>query len=228
MSVRTRIIVDERERASKVPAYLKVLGIHVEYRMLAIGDYVTTSGYAVERKEVHDFIKALFTGRLFDQAERLSEAYDKAVIVVEGDFQATFESVANPRTMWGALSTLAFEYGLNVFFTLNAKQTADLLYTLTKRRSSSKHERPVVYTGSRTRTVEEAKLAILSNLPGIGSKLAKRLLDHFGSLRSVFTASVAELTLVEGIGRVKAERIVSLLETTSERKRRDEQSKLSC
>lgn len=226
MSTRARIIVDERERASKTPSYLRALGVKVEYRMLAVGDYVTTSGYAVERKEAHDFINALFSGRLFDQADRLSEAYDNAIMVVEGDFQTIFEGMANPRAMWGALSTLAFEYGLNVFFTLDAKQTADFLLTLTKRGETSKRERPPVYKGFRARTSEEARIAILSNLPGIGPKLAKRLLDHFGSLRTVFSASVAELTLVKGVGKVKAGKIVDILDSTSEREGRGEQAKL--
>ncbi len=223
----SRVIVDERERASKIPEYLKTLGIRVDYRMLAVGDYVTFSGCVVERKEAHDFVSSLFSGRLFDQAHRLVEAYGSAVIVVEGDFQAMFEKMPNPRAMWGALSTLTLEYGLNVFFTLDTKQTADLLQTLAKRGKTADVGRPAVYKGFRVRTSEETKLAVLSNLPGIGPKLAKRLLNHFGSLRKVFAASVAELTLVEGIGRVKANKIVEVLEAASEDKKREEQLKLN-
>ena len=215
MSIYERVIVDSRERASNVAIYLKALGVRVQYRMLAIGDYITVSGYAVERKEAHDFVSSLFSGRLFDQAARLSEAYDNAIIVVEGDFQTIFGSMQNPRAMWGTLSTLVFDYGLTVFFTLNAEQTADFLYTLVRRRTPSRHEHPVVYKGFRARTFEETKLSILSNLPGIGPKLAKRLLEDFGSLRRVFSASVAELTLINGVGRVKAGKVVEILESVS-------------
>ena len=222
-----RIIVDKRERASKIPEYLKGLDISVDYRVLAIGDYVTDSGYIVERKEIHDFVSSLFSGRLFDQASRLTEAYDNAIVVVEGDFQEIFSIMPNPKAIWGALSTLAIEYHLNVFFTLNTKQTADLLQTLAKRGKLEGRERPPVFKGFRARTFEEARLAVLSNLPGIGPKLAKRLLDHFGSLRKVFSASAAELALVDGIGRVKAGKIIELLELSSENKKRGGQAKLS-
>lgn len=209
-----------------MPEYLRGLDVNVEYRVLAVGDYVTDSGHVVERKEAHDFIGSLFSGRLFDQASRLTEAYGSAIIVVEGDFQGMFSSMPNPRAMWGALSTLALEYHLNIFFTPDAKQTADFLQTLTRRGKPDNRGRPPVFKGFRARTFEEARLAVLSNLPGVGPKLAKRLLDHFGSLRKVFSASAAELTLVEGIGRVKAARIVEVLELTSENKKKNGQVKL--
>ncbi|MHC5172740.1 MAG: DNA-processing protein DprA [Planctomycetota bacterium] len=43
---------------------------------------------------------------------------------------------------------------------------------------------------------------------GIGPTLFKRLLDFFGGVERIFTASVAELTKVEGIGNKTAESIV--------------------
>lgn len=43
---------------------------------------------------------------------------------------------------------------------------------------------------------------------GIGPTLFKRLLDFFGGVEPIFTASVVELTKVEGIGNKTAERIV--------------------
>jgi ERCC4-type nuclease len=48
-------------------------------------------------------------------------------------------------------------------------------------------------------------------LPAIGPKLAERVLHRFGTVRRVFSASVAELCTVKGVGRVKAEKIAGLL-----------------
>lgn len=216
LPVFTRVIVDKRERASSIPRLLKALGLRVEYRMLAIGDYILSQGYVIERKEVNDFIRSLFSGRLLDQASRLAEGYDNAILIVEGDLQPIIEGLSNPRSVWGALATLAFNYRLHIFFTYNSQQTADFLYTLVKRVGLIKPERPIIYKKLRIRTSEEMKLAILSSLPGIGPKLAKNILEHFGSLREVFSSSIAELTLVDGIGRVKAERIVQILDSPQE------------
>jgi len=46
--------------------------------------------------------------------------------------------------------------------------------------------------------------------------LASRLLRHLGSIRKVFQASEKELEQVDGVGRVKAERIAKLLDSRYE------------
>jgi DNA excision repair protein ERCC-4 len=134
VSKKLRVAVDEREKPSGVPDLLKEFGLQVEYRMLDVGDYVVSPECAVERKRERDFLKSLYSGRLFDQAYRLCEAYDHPVLIVEGELFLFVKRMARPRVFWGALTTLAFEYGLNVFFTADVRQTADFLYTLTKHR----------------------------------------------------------------------------------------------
>ena len=47
---------------------------------------------------------------------------------------------------------------------------------------------------------------------GIGPTLFKRLLDYFEDVEHIFTASVAELTKIEGIGNKTAESIVRTLD----------------
>ena len=46
----------------------------VNYRVLDVADYLVQD-YAIERKSVRDFVSSLFSGRLFDQAYRLGEAF---------------------------------------------------------------------------------------------------------------------------------------------------------
>ena len=79
-----RVIIDERERASKVPELLRELGVIVDFRMLEIGDYILP-GYAIERKEIRDFLRSIFSRRIFDQAMRLREVYENPILIVEGD-----------------------------------------------------------------------------------------------------------------------------------------------
>ncbi|MDQ1281223.1 MAG: excision repair protein [Thermoproteota archaeon] len=211
-----RVIVDQRENASGIPELLKASGLRVEFRMLAVGDYIFPSGYAVERKEVHDFVNSLFTGRLMDQASRLTQCYENALLLVEGDANSIVDGLSNPRSFWGALAALTFNFHIRIFFTYTRRQTADFLYTLAKRKIRSEPEKPLIYNKTRTRSNEDLKLAILSSFPGIGPKLAQNMLSHFGSLREVFSASVSELVLVKGVGRVKAHQIVQLLESRQE------------
>ena len=204
--------MDERERRSGVPSLLRSLGLKVQCATLDIGDYVIPSGYVIERKTVGDFVNSLFSGRLFEQAERLSKVYEAPLILVEGDLQNTVDMLPNPRSIWGAFATLIFTHGARIFFTRDIQQTADFIYTLAVRGGSAA-VRPRVYKKVRLKTIEEARMGLLSSLPGIGPKLAHRLLHHFGSARKVFFASVAELTTVEGIGRMKATKIAAILDS---------------
>lgn len=212
MSMKTRVVVDERERASGVPDLLKESGLQVEYRMLDVGDYVVSPDCAVERKEKRDFLKSLYSGRLFDQAHRLCEMYNRPVLIVEGAMPLFVGNMMKPRVFWGALTTLTLEYGLNTFFTADSQQTADLIYTLAKHRGFVRAKGPLIRKKPKARHLEKMQLLLVSSLPGIGPKLGDRVLKRFGTVRKVFSASVAELSSVGGIGRIKAEKVAKILD----------------
>lgn len=207
-----RIVADQREKASGVPALLRSMGLRVEHRVLEEGDYIVFPECAVERKEVRDFMSSLFAGRLFDQASRLSTSYKIPVLILEGDVHTQIQGLSRPRIVWGALTTLTLQYGFHLFFTNGVKETANLLYTLSKQQGLVKARGPFVHKKFKKDVSRKTQILILSTLPGVGPKLAERLLKRFGSLRRVFSASVAELTLVEGLGRVKAGRIAEILD----------------
>ena len=213
MTYQTRVIVDERERGSGVPDALKALGLQVECRVLEVGDYIISSDTAVERKSGRDFAKSLYSGRLFDQARRLRQFYSHPVFVAEGDLQLLIGESVKPRAYWGALTTLALQFGLTVFFTANARQTADLIYTLAKHSGLTRPpKRPWVQKKTRVTDVEKLQLSLIATLPAIGPKLAERVLHRFRTVRRVFSASIAELCTVKGVGRVKAEKIAQMLD----------------
>ncbi len=212
MTFQSRVIVDERERESGVPEILKTLGLQVNYRVLEMGDYVVSADCAVERKAGRDFAKSLYSGRLFDQAQRLRQFYVRPVFVAEGDLQLLVGESAKPRSYWGALTTLAFQFGMTVFFTANATQTADLICTLSRRAGLTRAPRgPWVQKKPRSVDMQRMQLSLVATMPTVGPKLAERLLLRFGSVRRVFSASIAELCTVKGLGRAKAQKIVGLL-----------------
>jgi ERCC4-type nuclease len=133
-------------------------------------------------------------------------------LVVEGKLPLFVGEMTKPRVFWGALTTLALEYGLSVFFTADARQTADLIYTLTRRKELVRPRGPLIRKKLKARSIEKNQLFLVSSLPGIGPKLADRALRRFGTVRRVFSASVAELSSVDGIGRIKAEKIAQILD----------------
>jgi DNA excision repair protein ERCC-4 len=212
MSAKNRVIVDERERASEVPDLLKEFGLMVDYRMLEVGDYIT-SAYAVERKEIRDFLKSLYSKRIFDQASRLSKFYENPLMIVEGSITNLIDRKIKVRSFFGGLAALTFDYGMKVFFTQNADQTANLIYVLSKRRSSIS-SRPIIKKKPKAEETEKLQLQIVSSLPGIGIKLADRLLRERETVRKVFASSTAELSAIKGVGRVTAYKIARVLDAS--------------
>ncbi len=197
-----RIIADEREKPSGVPEALRSLGVSVEYRLLDIADYVI-GAYAVERKSVRDFVSSLYSGRLFDQAHRLGEAYETIFLIVEGDLWEEIRGARNPRSLWGALISSVLDFGLNTFFAPDEKQTAQFLVTLGR---GGRHRRgsggpPIMVRKPRTIDLKRIQVSVLSSL-----------LDHFGSLRRVFAASLTEISVGAGLGKARALSLVRLLD----------------
>ena len=208
-----RVIADERERPSGVPEALSALGVHVEYRVLDVADYVI-GAYAVERKSVRDFVTSLYSGRLFDQAHRIGEAYQTAFLIVEGELWSELGKVRNPRSLWGALISTVLDFGLNTFFAPDHDQTAQFLYTLGKggRRRSGSDGPPLIVRKPRTGDQDRIQVSILASLPGVGPRMARQLLDHFGSLRRVFAASATEISVGAGLGKSRALSLIKLLD----------------
>ena len=61
--------------------------------------------------------------------------------------------------------------------------------------------------GSRPKGRRKRQLFILQGLPGVGKQRAARLLEKFGSVQAVVTASYEGLQSVEGAGKHIAEQI---------------------
>lgn len=207
-----RVIVDEREKPSGVPDNLKRLGARVEFRILDIADYVI-GDRAIERKTTEDFVSSLFSGRLFDQAKRLSESYMKPLMIVEGDLQASLHRVPRVRVFWGSMLSLVMQYDIRPFFTLDPQQTAELILTYALHLSRNAREiPPIIIKKPRVSTDSQLQLLIVGGLPSIGPKLAERLLKRFGTVRRVFGASRSELAIKGGLGRSRAQKVSAILD----------------
>jgi DNA excision repair protein ERCC-4 len=210
--VLARIVADTREAASGIPRILGKKGVYVQPKTLDVGDYVVGE-CVVERKTIGDFLASLYGGRMFEQAQRISQAYSNYLLIVEGNIQEVLADLKNPRVFWGTLIALGLNLDFKVFFTLDQEQTADLLYVLAgKAHRKGSTIRPLLVRKPRLATIRDRQLSVLESLPTIGPKLSEKLLQSFGSVRHVFAASSTELAVKGGVGRARARRIQEVLD----------------
>lgn len=189
------------------------LGCEVVERVLAPADYVISEDYAVERKELHDFFRSIFDGRLFEQVERLSEAYEKPFLLVEGDVIKAVKAIRNPMTFWGPLAKVMAEHNVSTIFTPDEWNTAMFLHSLAKKLQKEEKRKIVVKHKPKTYTIRQRQLLAVQSFPKIGSERAEMLLRRFGSVRRVFQASKGELLSVKGLGEKTVQGMLELLYT---------------
>lgn len=219
-----RMVIDEREKKSGIPDLLREVGVKVELKSLPIGDYIVASETVVERKSVYDFISSVFDGRLFDQCNRLKENYENPAIVIEGNFDEIEQIADNPLVFYGAISSVVLDFKIPVVPTPNASHTAKLLIAMCARQGTLKG--PFLKKIRKSGNLEHQQLSILCSLPGVGEKLAARMLEKFGSASNSLNATVSDLSKIRGMGEARAQKIRKILDAGLKKDKKSNQKTL--
>ncbi len=202
-----KVYVDEGERRSEVPRYLSELGVTVIFRKLEVGDYLLAEGVIAERKSVGDLARSVFDGRFFDQLSRMAQVADRYFLVVEGDLEKLKYVTTRYKAILSALYYASVASKVPALFTENQQHTAELIkYLATKFQEGMPTPSHTTVARSKPKgmSINDWQLYVVSSLPGVGPKLAERLLKKFGSIRAIFNSSIVELASVGGLSESKA------------------------
>lgn len=199
------VLYDHREERCGIPRALRAAGITATATQLPAGDYVLSDRVVVERKTGADLAASIKDRRLFEQVDRLTQAYDAVVLVVEG------EPIHIGQASWkGALARVLLS-GAAVIATAGSADTTEWLARLQRLQARAPGQaRGLPRVRRPTDDLARVGEDVLSCLPGISTVGARRLLEQFGSLRAVFCASEEELREVPGIGPIRSATLSSL------------------
>jgi DNA excision repair protein ERCC-4 len=209
-----RVIVDERERPSGVPDSISKLDVRVYYARLNVGDYVINPEIAAERKSIADFVSSVYDGRLFAQASALSSSYRKPYIIVEGDVNQVSKLVKNLASYYGAIASVTLAYDLRLMHTANPAETALAIASLVKNSRARPVPQGVLQAPPKGKDEAQQQLYIVSALPGVGKKLARRMLGRYGTPRRVLSLTESQLAMIPGVGAKRASKIAHALDAT--------------
>jgi Fanconi anemia group M protein len=205
------IDVDMRESRSGVPQYLQRCGtIDVRMGDLELGDYVLSEKVVIERKDATDFVNSIMDNRLFGQVAHMKASFETVVVILEGDVFSTRSEIA-PASIRGAISWMSVIEGLSVVHTRNAPDTGAIIEIMARHAQAGLgYEVPM--RSQKPKNPQINSLYLVEGLPGCGASTARLLINHFGSAESVFSASLASLCDVKGIGKATAQKIRDALE----------------
>jgi len=228
MLIPVDITIDSREASIKlrngltIRKYLERMGLNVAVDALPIGDYYLHAGgkdesVVIERKTIVDLANSIKDGRLWNQITALSDVKREeginVILLVEGWLKLLEKFTRwKPQAILRLIEVIQTKYGIPIVYSPSWEWSA--LYIKTKAESLGKTEEKRVYPlrhGKRPSELQKRILFVAEGL--VGPKLARRLLEEFGTLKRVANASRVELMRVEGIGKERADLIWRIFNT---------------
>ncbi|MDA4123363.1 MAG: helix-hairpin-helix domain-containing protein [Thaumarchaeota archaeon] len=207
-----KVVVDERERSSGVPDLLSKLDVRVYFSQLSVADYVINPEIAVERKSLSDFISSVYDGRLFVQASEISSSFRKPYLIVEGDVKEIGNLTKNLNSYYGAVASVTLAYDLRLIHTASPNETAVAIAALSRQSRARPLPPGVVSPPPKGRDEAQQQLYLISSLPGVGTKLARRMLSRYGTPRKIMGLTESQFSMVPGLGPKRASRLSHMLD----------------
>lgn len=211
------LFIDNRERSGLEALVIKYCEKHkhnYQIRQTLITDYCF-SNVGIEAKSIDDYLQSLYSGHLERQLQNLEDNYNSAILVIHGTID---QHIAKAKrrgkklhyakvfaSFTGSLARFSTDYDISIM-TFPDKSTAARF--ICKR--FEKHGTlgsSATYRLLRKTSTEDMRMDILMSA-GCSMAIAKRLLEQHGSIMEISSLSVKELQMVEGIGKVRANRIL--------------------
>lgn len=204
MKEKPLVVIDERERNSKIPELLVKKGVSIKFKQLLTGDYIISDRIVIERKTIRDFIKSIFDGRLFNQIKRLKDLYEIPIVIVEGDFNEIYFLIDNPNIFRGSIVSLVIYFNAKIFYTSDEKETAEFISIIAKKERNKKEIIfPIVKGKPKIENIKQWQNYIIQSFPFIGPKYSDKLLNKFKTIKNIINAEEKEIAKILGEKRTK-------------------------
>ncbi|OGS42909.1 MAG: hypothetical protein A3K67_06410 [Euryarchaeota archaeon RBG_16_62_10] len=202
------LVISPRAVEAGIESELEGAGFNAEVKDLESADVVVSGRVAVSVRTVDEFIRGISDGSIQSTLAKLKHEYLHPILIVQGRPQGEGEQAGN-AAVFDALSAFLSDFHMPVLSTSDPLETSSAIGALYRQEDARKGRegRPV----QSTLDVASRQRFLVQGLPNVSATLAQRLLERFGSVKGIADADVEELMQVEGIGRVIAEGIHSVL-----------------
>ncbi|MFH1786946.1 MAG: ERCC4 domain-containing protein [archaeon] len=205
------VYVDNRELKGRVVKELYAKGAEIKPAQLHVADFQVSERVGIERKSLGDFLSSLVDGRLFEQAKRMKDSFEKPIILLVGSEDIYSIRNIDERAIRGAVISLVVDYGIPVLKVESEADAANYIWQMARREQLDLKKSVQIRGSKKVSSTQAEQEFLVAGLPNVGQTLARNMLNHFGSVEKVFTASEVELQKVDKLGPKKARRIRSLV-----------------
>ena len=207
----------EQKRIPIAEEYFKELGCTTEVTNLEIGDYVFNHKVAFEYKTIADFIASIQDNRVFNEAINQAENYNWHYVIIQGNEHERTKCLAmtkhyQPVNLFqyhGAIASINRYSTVIECYSPFIKEAFYKMYIQSKKDLSTK---PIVRKFPRKHK-NPAFNYLCYCIYGINTKKAKAITDQYNlhSLNDLMKLTVEDLTLIEGIGKQTANKIIGAI-----------------
>lgn len=233
-----KIVLDHRESSSTLAAYLRSMGFDVEFQYLDCGDIKITEEILIERKTSRDLLNSITDGRLLKQCHNLVKNCIHPLLLIElGEVgsavhpNAVLGAMAH-ITLDIGIPVMMTKNTLETahFLSIAAKRQFDLFEALKKSSSelldedeinlkitSAKKEIELLLTDESYQSpllerwnndALETKIQLICNIIGMDQDTSRFLLQHFGSIAALLTASEKQFMEIEHLTNDDCKKII--------------------
>ena len=236
-----RIILDHRESSSTLAAYLRSMGFQVEFQHLDCGDIKITEEVLVERKTSRDLLNSITDGRLMKQCHKLIKNCKYPLLLIElGEVGSAVHPNAVLGAMAHITLDIGIPVMMTKntlesahFLSIAAKRRNDVFDELKKssvgsldendinsKLESAKKEIEILISDDSYQSpllerwkVEalESKVEVVCKITGMDKDTSRFLLQHFGSIAGLLTASEKKLMETEYLTNDDCRKIIQAI-----------------
>lgn len=202
------IKVSKRGMAHGLAEALGKAGFIPTQEDLECADVAISDRVAVTIRTVQEFIAEMSDGSILSQLGKMKHQYLHPILIVQGPPEGKGVQAGN-AAVYDALGSLLSEFRMSILSTLSAEETVEVLSSLRRQEEARGAARRA---GQATLDTASRQLFLVQGLPNVSATLAQRLLGRFGSVKAIAEATPEQLMEVEGVGRVIAEGIHTVMQ----------------
>ncbi len=207
------IHIDHREQ-KLIKKMSDIEEITIVSKSLDVGDIIISDKVGIERKEAGDFLQSIIDQRLFRQMTELKSTFEKPIVILEGKNLYGIRNI-HPNAIRGALASIICDFSIPIIHTRDLEDTAEMITALARREQKDRKDIQIRGT-KRSKSIGEIQEYIVSGFPDINSRLSRRILEKFRTIKKFVNCKEKRLEEIEGIGREKAKKIKEIVDADYE------------